>query len=399
MIEKIIQTNAFEPILLEKAKGSYTWDSNGKKYLDCVSGTWSVNLGHNHPKIIQTIIEQSKKMVHRCMRFQTPITIEAAEAVLNFMPNKYDNITFLSSGSEAVEFSINFAQKITKKRKILSLKDSYLGAYGLAKESSYTSNIASKLKIPYPMCESQKCNCLLEYNELIEHIMKNYLSELAAFVLEPIMVSGGIFKPCTNFIKELCTQLQQNGVLIISNEVTAGYGRTGKKFGYEHFNVKPDIIAIGKAMGNGYPVSAIVTNSDLYVNLSSAEMYYAQSHQSDPLGTAVANSVVEVFIEEDIIKKSQSTITTIDQFIQSFDYPFVKEIRSIGMLFGIVIESYNNETSQEIITQIKDRLLEEGIIVGVSLGKKLIRMLPPLTFSNEDITLLKEKITKIFSEI
>ena len=148
MLKKILQTNSFEPVLIDKAQGSWFWDNSGKKYLDLTSGTWCVNLGHNHSKIIQAMKNQIDKLIHRGMKFLTPVTLEAAEKVLDFLPDKYDKITFLNSGSEAMEFAINFAQKASGRIKILSLKDSYLGAYGLAKESSYTSNKGSKLKIP-----------------------------------------------------------------------------------------------------------------------------------------------------------------------------------------------------------------------------------------------------------
>ena len=399
MFEKIIQTHTFEPILLEKAKGSWVWDSEGKKYLDCVSGTWCTNLGHNHPKIIKAMKEQMDKLIHRSMWFLTPITIEAAEKVLSFIPVNYDAITFLQSGSEVTEYSISLSQRITKKRKILSLKDSYLGAFGLARESSYHSGIASKLKIQYPLCSKDKCNCLDEYNELIEHIIKNYTDELACFVFEPVMVSGGILKPCKTFVEELCKRLQEAGIIVVSNEVTAGYGRTGKKFGFMHYDITPDIIAIGKAMGNGYPVSAVIINNEMIDDLSPAEMYYAQSHQLDPLGAAVAKTVVDVFIEEQVIKKSQSKIKQIRDLFESLTHPFIKEFRTHGMLFAIAIQSEKNITSKEILVKLKYELLKEGIIAGASMGKVLLRLLPPLTITSNEINYLKEKINLAFDSI
>ncbi|MHA1442282.1 MAG: aminotransferase class III-fold pyridoxal phosphate-dependent enzyme, partial [Candidatus Heimdallarchaeota archaeon] len=180
MFEQIISTYNFENTLLEKAKGSWVWDTDGKKYLDCVSGTWTCNLGHNHPKVIETIKKQADKMLHRNMRFLTPETLEAAKTILDFLPVKMDKITFLNSGSEAMEFAITLAQKASKKVKILSLMDSYFGAYGSAREASYTSAKASKLKIPYPEHKAGTCGQEeKKFDELIEHVIENYASELA----------------------------------------------------------------------------------------------------------------------------------------------------------------------------------------------------------------------------
>jgi acetylornithine/N-succinyldiaminopimelate aminotransferase len=399
MFEQILQTHSFEPILLEKAKGSWVWDVDGKKYLDCVSGTWCTNLGHNHPKIIQAMKDQMDKLIHRSMWFLTPVTIEAAEKVLKFVPKNFDAVTFLQSGSEVVEYAISFAQSVTKRRKILSLKDSYLGAFGLAKQSSYHSGIASKLKIPYPICSASDCTCLDEHNELIEHISKEYIDELACFVLEPIMVSGGILKPCKAFVEELCKELQSADVLVVSNEVTCGFGRTGKKFGFEHYEIRPDIVAIGKAMGNGYPVSAILTNNRLADGLTPAEMYYAQSHQLDPLGSVVAKTVVDIFVEEQIIKKSQPKIKQIREIFESLSHPFIKEFRTHGMLFAIPIQSHGIISSKELLIKLKYELLKEGIIAGVSLGKELLRLIPPLTITDGEISFLKDKISKAFKAI
>ncbi len=399
MFDKILETNSFESILLEKAKGSWVWDINDKKYLDLTSGTWCVNLGHNHPKVIQAMKDQINKIVHRGMRFLTPIALAAAEKVLTFLPNKYDKITFLNSGSEAVEFAINFAQKASGKIRILSLKDSYLGAYGLAKESSYTSSKGSKLKIPYPECSNDNCNCIDEYNSLIDHIIDNYSEDLACFVLEPIMVSGGIHKPCSKFIEKLCNRLKEVGVLLVVNEVTTGMGRTGYRFGHEFYDIKPDIIALGKAIGNGFPVSAIVTKTEIEEKISSSERYYAQSHQLDPIGANTAKTVIEIFEKEEIVQKCQEKIKEFNLFFEDISHPSIANIRSFGMLFAIQFKQYKEFSINEIILKIKDDLLKEGVIAGYSLGKEIIRLLPPLTISFEEIDFFKEKFKKVLNNL
>ncbi|MDY7038862.1 MAG: aminotransferase class III-fold pyridoxal phosphate-dependent enzyme [Thermodesulfobacteriota bacterium] len=204
MTNHILATVNFEPNLLTKAQGSWVWDIDYNKYLDFVSGCWSVNLGHNHPKIVETIKEQASKLIHRSMWYLTDETVEAAKQLVKFVPHNHDKATFLSSGSEAVEFALNFAIKVSKKIKILSLKDGFYGSFGLGKEASYFSHKVSRLRIDYPRCNDLNCDCLDKYNSLIDLILRNYAKDLACFAIEPIMASGGILKPCSSFIDELC---------------------------------------------------------------------------------------------------------------------------------------------------------------------------------------------------
>ncbi len=399
MFEQIINTIEFEPILINKALGSWIWDTEGKKYLDCESGMWCSNLGHNHPRVIQAAKNQLDKIIHRNKSFLTPITLEAADAILKFMPTSFDKITFLNSGSEAMEFAISFAKKATKQEKVLSLQDSYLGAFGEAKESSYTSLDKLELKIPYPVCYEESCDCLENTRLAIDRTLDGIIDEIACFALEPVMVSGGVFKPCNQFIKYICDEIQSNGGLVVVDEVTTGFGRTGKKFGYELLGIKPDVVVLGKALGNGYPVSAIITTSEHEIKCSSSELYYAQSHQLDPLGAAVAKEVVKVFEEDSIIERNQNTIIELEQFFKSLNYGFIEEVRSIGMMFALKFKDYKGFKAGELVVRLKDELLAEGVSVGYNVGKGLLRLLPPLTMNAEEVQYLKEKMRNVFSNI
>ncbi|MFX1380297.1 MAG: aminotransferase class III-fold pyridoxal phosphate-dependent enzyme [Promethearchaeota archaeon] len=398
-MNQILKTNSFESVILKKAEGSWIWDINGKKYLDCESGMWCVNLGHNHPRVIQDMKIQLDKIIHRNKGFLTPITIEAAEELLKFMPIQYDKLTFLNSGTEAMEFGINFAKKVTKRDKVLTLKDSYLGAYGTAKKSSYTSSEESTFKISYPICNSEPCSCLEVYQPNIDKIFHEYPSDFACLILEPVMVSGGVIKPCKAFIQYICKKIKESGGLIVIDEVTTGMGRTGYKFGYQLFDITPDVVVLGKALGNGYPISAIITNSTFESKLSPAELYYAQSHQLDPLGAAVVKSVVSVFNEEQIIENSKDSIQKLSDFLITLNQPFVKEIRSTGMIFGIQIQPYRGMGSEEIILKLKNLLLDAGMLIGFNLSREFIRLLPTLNIKEDEIEFLKNRMKKIFESI
>ncbi|MHA1223331.1 MAG: aminotransferase class III-fold pyridoxal phosphate-dependent enzyme [Candidatus Heimdallarchaeaceae archaeon] len=242
LIENLLTTNSFEPILVHKAHGSWIWDTKGRRYLDCTSGMWCCNLGHNHPKVVQAIKKQAKELIHRNNRFLTPVTLEAAKKVLDFLPDKFDKITFLNSGSEAMEFAINFAKKVTKREIVISLRDSYLGAYGTSRMLSYSSSKADEFKIPYQECKEQECDCIERLDPTINQLLADKTSLPACFVLEPIMVSGGIHKPCSSFIKYLCQRVQDEGGLVVVDEVTTGFGRAGEKIGYKLHDIKPDIV-------------------------------------------------------------------------------------------------------------------------------------------------------------
>jgi len=152
-------------------------------------------------------------------------------------------------------------------------------------------------------------------------------------------------------------------------------------------------------MGNGFPVSAVVTDSEYEAKLSSAELYYAQSHQLDPLGAAVATSVIDIFEHDKPVEHSQPKITQLTDFLKSLNYPCIKEIRAQGMLFAIEIQEHNEQSSHELIMVIKNKLLENGIIVGYSLKKELIRLLPTLTISDDEIKYFKEKLLQVLDSL
>ena len=399
MSNLILKTNQFESILIERAYGSWIIDVNGKKYLDCESGMWCCNLGHNHPEITEVIKNQSSKIIHRNKGFLNPVTVKAAEKLLNFIPDDFDRVTFLNSGSEAVEFAINFAKKITKRKTVLSLQDSYLGAFGIAKDLSFTSQEKSDFKLDFPVFGTKECDDPEVFIQKANSVIDANADDIACFVLEPIMVGGGVLKSCSKFVEHICNRMKEIEALVIIDEVTTGFGRTGEKFGYELFDIAPDILALGKALGNGYPVSSVVTRSILEKKLSPSELYYAQSHQLDPLGTSIALKVVDLFESEEIIEKSKTKIANLHSFLKSLSYPFIQEIRSYGFIFAIELQAFENLSTTDLILKIKDDLLDEGVMIGYSIGKEQIRFLPPLIISGDEIKFLQEKIIKVFDSI
>ncbi|MCG3255636.1 MAG: aminotransferase class III-fold pyridoxal phosphate-dependent enzyme, partial [Candidatus Heimdallarchaeota archaeon] len=218
MSNLILKTNQFESILIERAYGSWIIDVNGKKYLDCESGMWCCNLGHNHPEITEVIKNQSSKIIHRNKGFLNPVTVKAAEKLLNFIPDDFDRVTFLNSGSEAVEFAINFAKKITKRKTVLSLQDSYLGAFGIAKDLSFTSQEKSDFKLDFPVFGTKECDDPEVFIQKANSVIDANADDIACFVLEPIMVGGGVLKSCSKFVEHICNRMKEIEALVIIDE-------------------------------------------------------------------------------------------------------------------------------------------------------------------------------------
>ncbi|MHA2365889.1 MAG: aminotransferase class III-fold pyridoxal phosphate-dependent enzyme, partial [Candidatus Hodarchaeales archaeon] len=256
----IITTNEFEEIQLSRGKGCFVWDNNDNKYLDVESGIWCCNLGHNHPEINAVAKQQIDKFIHVGSRFLTPITISAAKNLCQLLPgDDFSKVTFLNSGSESVDFAIKIAKLCSNKSKVISISGGYLGAFGLAASASGSNEKANYIKIPL-ITESKNCQKNCDFSCIESDLLTNLKNDdnLSCFVFEAVLVSGGIYKPCTNLIQEICKIVHNQGGYIVANEVTAGFGRTGKLFGYLHHQIDPDIIALGKALGNGFPVSAVV---------------------------------------------------------------------------------------------------------------------------------------------
>ena len=408
MLIPIIGTVEFEEIILERGKGSWLWDVDGKRYLDCESGCWCTNLGHGNEDINQAAIKQMNQLLHTGTRFLANSTISASENLCKLIGEEYGKATFLNSGSESVEFAIHLAKLASRKKLIVSISGGYLGAYGTASKASGTTESDQVQKLPLieiskncikidqspPICQEK---CLDQSKELITDLRNN--NNIACFVFESILVTGGVHKPCSSLVKAICSIVRDQGGYIIANEVTTGFGRTGKLFGYMHHDIKPDIIALGKALGNGFPVSAVFTTSVIEDKATKNGLVYAQSHQLDPFGAAIANAVISKFKHLVPVKNACKIGNEITNFLKELKSPFFKEIRSYGLTIAIEIINNQQISSDQIIDRINDLLLKDGIIIGFSKRMKVLRILPPLIWSQEELNFFIHQFSKVINKI
>jgi len=392
-MDHILECTGYE-VLTEKivrAQGSYLYDANGNCYVDFEAGVWCTSLGHGHYKVNQSITAQLEKIAHVGYRYPNTIVEETAQKVLGTLDMPDGKCVFLSSGSEAVELGAMMARNISRKPILLAFSNSYLAAYG----SSGSKSSEEWFLFDWSLCNScciEKCdrNCELFKNIPFERI--------GGFVFEPGNTSGLIKLPPKQLVRNLEELTRQNNGIIVVDEITTGTGRTGKWYGYMHYGMAPDIIAIGKGIGNGYPVSITAVSQNIAEALEKSGFHYAQSHQNDALGCAVVKEVINVIQKEDLIAESSKVGEWFLQELQKLanKHEAIKEVRGRGLMLGI---EFKENIEQIRLKVLNKELFDRGFMVGYKAAANLFRFYPALNIKKQDIKNMLENLDELISKI
>jgi len=360
--------------LIVKSEGCYLYDSNNKQYIDFESGDWAANLGHSNERISQIIKSQSGLLIHDGLRFRNAPSEELSTRLLEKLSFKGGKCAFLNSGSEAVNLAITIAKNLTKRNKILKMDCSFLSAFGHG-QISFSNPDLLTIKM-----------------DDTDSISKFNFQEIAAFVFEPGNSWGLIKYPSNDFINSIASAVKQDGGLLIANEVTTGFGRTGKWFGFQHYDYKPDIVSIGKGLGNGYPISGVSITNEVSDLFDKTPFRYAQSHQNDPLGCAVGLEVINIFDQDGMIEQSFSKGQYFkEQLIQlKAKHPSaIKDIRARGLMIALELDPSVNAESIYL------QLMDNGLLVGQK--ENVLRFMPPLVIEELHIDKLVGMIDQLLT--
>jgi len=366
-----------------KSEGLYLYDEQGKGYIDLESGVWCTSLGHNNAEVNRIIKNQIDSLMHAGFCYSNEILEKSAKSILEIAGFNNGKSVFLCSGSEAIEISRQMAKHLTEKNISLTLHDSYLGAY-----SSIIDRSRNWYLLNWEQCKTcpdkEKCDLSCE---VLQKIPKN----ISEFIFEPGSSSGFVRFPPNALISNIVKIVRDNGGKIVVNEVTTGIGRTGKWFGYQHYDIDPDFIAVGKGIGNGYPVSITLINELTARQLELKPFHYSQSHQNDPLGASIVYGVTQYIEDNNLISKAESNGLLLQKHLESLvDNEIILEVRGRGLMFVVDIKN------EKITDTIYKDLIEKGYIVG-NRGSS-IRIDPPLTISKTEIDLfiavLRETISR-----
>jgi acetylornithine/N-succinyldiaminopimelate aminotransferase len=299
-VSHVLRCSGYELVKTDivRAQGCYLYDADGKRYVDFEAGVWCAALGHNHRRVNQTTSAQIEQLTHIGYRYTNAVVERAAEVVLDTLALAEGKCVFLSSGSEAVEFGVQIARRITGQPLLLTLSDSYLAAFG----SAGKKNASEWYCFDWSVCAA--CPHTDECDPQCSRLSEIPWQRIGGLVFEPGNSSGLVRLPPRQVVQALVSLVQQQRGLLVVDEVTTGMGRTGTWYGFEHYALQPDIIALGKCLGNGYPVSAVAMSRDVAASLEKSAFHYAQSHQNDPLACAIAREVITIMREQGLVERS-----------------------------------------------------------------------------------------------
>ncbi|MFL2560639.1 MAG: ornithine--oxo-acid transaminase [Gammaproteobacteria bacterium] len=379
------------PVVLSKAKGVWVWDVDGKKYLDMMSAYSAVSHGHSHPELLKVLHEQSSQLALTSRAFYTDTLGPYLETITSL--SNFDMALPMNSGAEAVETAIKAARRWAYlSKKIESDKAEIIVADGnfhgrTTTIISFSSDANSKNDFgPHtPGFVSVKFGSAKAIEEAINE-------NTAAVLIEPIQGEGGIIVPPENFLPEVRDICTQNNVLMILDEIQSGLGRTGKLFAFQHSNIQPDGLILGKALGGGFmPVSCFLASKEVMQWLTPGS--HGSTFGGNPLAAAIGKRSLELLEEENLIENSRVLGDFFKNALVDIKSNVIKEVRGKGLWIGAVIDP--NYVSGKDLSKL---LLNEGILCKET-HETVIRFAPPLVITKEEIKWALEIITSVLTEI
>ena len=359
-------------ISIVKAKGVYLTDTEGKKYLDFVAGVSACSLGHCHPKVTRAIRKQSRKYLHLMVygEFAQAPAVSLCKELVELLPHNHESVYLTNSGTEAIEGALKLAKRATGRSELIGAQNSYHGSTHGA--LSLLGSEHQKMRYR-PLLPDTK---FIRFNK--EEDLKEITTKTAAVILETIQGGAGFILPEEGYLQKVKTSCQAVGALLILDEIQPGFGRTGKFFGFEHFNVTPDILVMGKGMGGGLPVGAFTASHELMRLLEDQpKLGHITTFGGNPLIAAACLATLREIRDSKLMHHIQTKEALIRR---ELEHDAIKEIRGTGLMLAPIFEK------SELANQIVLKSIDKGLMLFWLLWeKKAVRISPPLTITEKEI--------------
>jgi acetylornithine/N-succinyldiaminopimelate aminotransferase len=364
------------PLAIEvsHAKGSYIYDIHGIKYLDFVAGVSANSLGHNHPKVSEAIKNQVDKFTHVMVygEFIQQPQVELCKILASTLPENLSSVYITNSGTEATEGALKLAKRVTNRSEIIAAKNSY---HGNTQGAMSVSGVEKQNAAFRPLIPGIK---FIEFNNKVD--ITKITHKTAAVILETIQGGAGFIEPKNGYLTKVKQRCKEVGALLILDEIQSGIGRTGTFWGFENYNVIPDIIVTGKGLGGGMPIGAFIASFEhMSLLKDNPKLGHISTFAGHPVIAAAANATVKEILEKDLLSESLRKEIIIRKHLQ---HPSIKEIRGKGLMLVAMVES------PELASKIILKCLDKGLILFFLLFEgKAMRITPPLTISDEELAL------------
>ncbi|WP_297803454.1 aminotransferase class III-fold pyridoxal phosphate-dependent enzyme [uncultured Polaribacter sp.] len=348
-----------------KAKGVYVYDENKTKYLDLYGGHAVISIGHGHPKYVEAITNQVVELGFYSNAIQNPLQVELADKLEVLSGCKNYELFLCNSGAEANENALKLASFKTRKSRIIAFKNGFHGRTSAAVAATDNKNIIA------PINAQQKVTTL-DLNDIENVKTELEKGDVCAVILEFIQGVGGLDQATSDFFEQVDLLCKQNNTLLIADEVQSGYGRSGKFFAFQHYNVTPDIISIAKGMGNGFPIGGILIHPNIKAKFGMLGTTFGGNHLACAAGLSVLNVIEEQRLMENV-KEISSYFIKIAKTI-----PMIKNIKGKGLMLGLEFDFEVGDLRKQLI-------YDYQIFTGGAMNKNLLRILPPLTVKKDHI--------------
>lgn len=401
----------FHPDIITHAKGSYIYPASGRRLLDWTSGQMSCLIGHGHPEVVETITKHAASLDHLFSGMISPPVVSLAKRLISLTPPGLDKAFFLSTGGESNEAAIRLAKFYTGKYEIVGLSASWHGMTGSATGAQYHSartgygpvmpgNFALSAPNAYRSRFLRDDGIYAWKDELewgFELIDRQSTGSLAACIVEPIQSAAGMHILPAGYLKALKTECENRGMLLIVDEAQTAIGRSGDMFGFEHYpedeGVVPDILTLSKTLGNGIPLSAMVTSNKIAAFAKDKGYFFYTTHTNDPLPAAVGDKVLEIVVRDHLIENCRAMGSVLRKGLEGLKKRFacIGDVRGRGLMYGVeIVEDRfsGKRPDTELGYRLAKGMTEAGLWAQLGTMQSfagVFRIAPPITSTLEEI--------------
>lgn len=368
---------AKQNLAIVRGQGASLFDADGVEYLDCSAGHGVANLGHAHPKVAEALYKQANTLVTLFETFPNDQRAMLMEKITSLMPGM-DRVFFCNSGAEAVEAAFKFARISTGRKNIIAAMRAFHGRTFGALSATFNKKYREGFEPLLPGVSH------VAYNN-IEALSKAVNEETAAVILEVVQGEGGVYPASAEYIQAARKICDERGALLIVDEIQTGFGRTGKMFAVQHFDVTPDLLTCAKSLAGGVPMGAALIGAKVQ-NLTPG--VHGSTFGGNPLSCAAGNAALDVILSEDLPGQAAAKSKYLMEKLKAIQSPNIREVRGLGLMIGI-------EMKQKVAPYLK--ALQEKKIIALNAGMTVIRLLPPLVISYEQLDHLVDVLEDVLA--